>query len=205
MNPILECCTGYTQSSYTSISTSIVTFTSNDRNSYTTTITTTQSYTSSGYRYSLTGCAGWSTCVPYADRSSCTGDCASSNIVCTDEGWPFCATLFSTSFVSTKEMYAQSWFCDTIAYSLEYDNAGFWPSYYSDYLSTYTYNADGSTAPTWTPTIVPFSQKQMSQPATGPTAPTPTPTSGASSHHTPSFSLGLGILSLCTLLIFAAI
>lgn len=192
----LECCTGY--STWPVTNTQVQTLTSELRNQLTTTITSTYLNTNY-YNYTLRGCGGWqvsssiaepenladvfrSTCYDYSATASCTGDCTSNNIVCTDKEWPSCASLYMPKYINsdtTAAPWAQSWFCDTAAYGLIYDVGAYWPSVTVPYTTVYneTYS---STSPTWTPVIVPFTQKQVSMPASGVTAPTPTATSGVS-------------------------
>lgn len=163
--------------------TQVQTYKSIMRDQSTTTITSTY-YQTNAYNYSLWGCAGYATCYDYSATASCTGDCASSNVVCTDAGWPSCASLYMPTYINsdtTAAAIAQTWFCDTAAYSLEYGDWGYWPSVTSTYTTTFN-QTTSSTPPTWTPHIVPFTQKQMSLPASGIMAPTPTATSAASTY-----------------------
>lgn len=201
LNDYLQCCTEMTTFPVTK--TQVQTYTSNVRNQFTTTITTTY-YQSQAYNYSLRGCAGWTSCYDYSDSASCTGDCASSNLVCTDQGWPSCASLYMNTYINsdtTAAVVAQSWFCDTAAYGLEYGDWGYWPSVTSTYTTTLNQTTT-STPPTWTPSIVPFTQKQMSLPASGVTAPTPTATSGASTYELMTFMSVVSAMTLWMLVIY---
>ena len=215
----LECCTGYTTRPFTS--TNVQTLTSELRNQLTTTITTTY-IDSHYYNYTYQGCGGWqvslpltkpdnvadvsrSTCYDYSATASCTGDCASNNVVCTDKQWPSCASLYQPTYISsdsTSAPYAQSWFCDTAAYGLTYGNGGYWPSVTVNYTTTYNDTYASSTPPTWTPVIVPFTQQQMSMPASGVTAPTPTATSRASTFGPMSYLLVFNTIGLWMLVTY---
>ena len=219
LNEYLECCTAY--STWPVTSTEVQTLTSELRNQLTTTITSTYLNTNY-YNYTLRGCGGWqvsssfaepenvadvfrSTCYDYSATASCTGDCTSNNVVCTDKEWPFCASLYMSKYINsdtTAAHYAQSWFCDTAAYGLSYDVGGYWPSVTVPYTSVYNETYASSTPPTWTPVIVPFTQQQMSMPASGVTAPTPTATSGASTYGLMRYLSVFNVIGLWMLVVY---
>ena len=183
LNQYLECCTSVTTFSVTG--TEVYTETSTLRNGNPTVFTSTQ-LNSDQYRYSLFGCYSY-TCYNSTAASSCTGSCTNTALACTDPNWPFCASAYMTTWSSDQSMtsggawvnVAKSFWCDTTAYGLEYDNGGNWPSVLSAFTSTVNYT-ETSTSLTWTPTVVPYSMSQASQPASAPTLPGPTSTSGAS-------------------------
>ena len=164
--------------------TELQTLTSNVRNSYTTTFISAY-LNSDRYQYSLFGCMSF-TCYNSTAASSCTGSCTNTALVCTDPNWPFCASVYISTWYSdlttteTKSVaFATSFFCDTAAYGLTYGDWGYWPSVLSTYTTTVNYTTT-STIPTWTPTVVAYSLSQASRPASAPTIPGSTSTSGAS-------------------------
>ena len=183
LGQFLECCTSMTTAPTTLLD--IQTVTSTVRNSYTTTFMTTYSNTNE-YHYQLFGCGGYSACHNSTTASSCTGACTSTALVCTYEDAPYCASVYMETYLSDQSTsgtsgIATSWFCDTAAYGLTYANWGNWPSRLSTYTTIYN-ETSTSAKPTWTPTVVPFSQTQASRPVSAATIPNPTSTSGASCH-----------------------
>ena len=196
LGDFLECCTSMTTISVTN--TQVQTLKSKMRDQGTTTFFTTY-YNTGYYNYTLFGCAGYTTCYDYSAKGSCTGDCASNNVVCTDQGWPSCVSLYMTTYSgsATKPVtLAQSWYCDTAAYGLEYDKVGNSPSVTTKYTTTFNQTTPSSAPPTWTPHPVPFTQKQMSMPASGVSAPTPTATSGAPKYGLLRYSSVIGTMIL---------
>ncbi|KIY01986.1 uncharacterized protein Z520_02124 [Fonsecaea multimorphosa CBS 102226] len=182
---VLQCCSTTAESYWTS--TAYYTATDTDRNTLTTTsVSTGLEPVSEAYGSNCTAMA--STCYNYNATASCTGSCTSTALVCNDPYFPYCASIYSggyspsavgTSTAYLPEQYGLSYFCDTAAYGLVYGNTGDWPSVTSTYLSTVNYAT--STAPTFTPNVVPYSRTQASRPASqailGPTSTTSTATS----------------------------
>ena len=183
--------------SYTSTETYFYTFTSTVRNSYVTTAVETESQ--GYYRYSLFNC-GYAapSCYDSTDASSCTGSCATAALICTDGNFPYCASLYGSTF----QGIATSYFCDTTAYGLEYGSIAYWPSVTSTYTSTMTISWTPSSTGilTWTPTVVPYGRKQSSIASAQATLQAPADTSASVRSHPGSMlSYALMYLLLVTL------
>jgi len=145
--------------------------TTTDRNTFTVTTVSTALDTQSDMVY-YTNCtfAGPQTCFNYNQTASCTSSCLDTALVCSDPYGPSCASIFSILTATTSVgsslslVYTQqaiSYFCDTAQYGLEYSDYGVWPSV----PTVFVYTTTTSTAPTFTPSIVPFSRTQASRPA----------------------------------------
>lgn len=151
------------------------TLTTTERNSYTSTYITTDYYT--GYPlFHLFGCTYTSECYNSTNAISCTGSCTTAALLCTDQSFPYCASLYTIAPASTgyaiKKM-GISYFCDTAAYGLQYGLIGNEPTTTSTYTTTSTNIAE----PSSTPTVVPYSMTQASVPATAATPSAPAATS----------------------------
>jgi len=83
--PYLECCRTASVVSYTSVYT--ITWTETERNSVT--MTSVSSESVEGYSINYSNCSSRPACYNSTDASSCTGDCLSTAVVCTDRYFPY--------------------------------------------------------------------------------------------------------------------
>ncbi|KIX07978.1 uncharacterized protein Z518_02632 [Rhinocladiella mackenziei CBS 650.93] len=147
------------------------------------------------------------TCYNYDNTDSCTDStCTASALMCTDQYFPSCASLYSmkynytilgtSSMISNSVQKGLSYFCDTAAFGLSYTYFAYGAVITSTLTSTKSTETDTDGGETFTPTPTPFSLTQASRPAaasgaTTSTAPTSTSTSAGN-----SLTLGKSSLSV---------